>query len=97
MSEYESFEWDKHNIEKNEKRHGIFFKESEEVFIDDPVFYEDIKHSITEKRFQCIGVTKKNRLLFISFTIREQNIRIISARSASRKERKQYEKTKKNS
>lgn len=97
MPQYEEFDWDKNNIDKNEKKHGIFFKEGEEVFVDDPILYEDLEHSINEKRFQCIGLTKTQKLLFISYTIRDKKIRIISARIASKKERGNYEKTKKNS
>ena len=95
--EYESFEWDKNNIDKNEKKHGILFKESEEIFIDEPIYSEDIKHSKIEKRFSCIGMTKNNKQLYISFTIRKTKIRVISARLSSRKERKEYEKIQKNS
>ncbi len=93
----ENFDWDEGNIKKNEIKHGVFFRECEEIFTDAPIFYEDPKHSISEKRFQCIGFTKKNKQLFISFTLRKQMIRIISARSASRKEKRAYEKAKKNS
>ena len=90
--EYDSFEWNKGNIDKNEKKHGVFFKECEEVFVDKPIFAEDIKHSNIEKRFYCVGFTKNNKQLFISFTIRNKNIRIISARFSSKKERREYEK-----
>lgn len=90
--EYDSFNWDEGNINKNEIKHGVFFKECEEVFLDKPIFEQDIKHSQNEKRFHCIGLTYKKRGLFITFTIRKNKIRIISARTTDSRERKDYEK-----
>jgi len=92
------FEWDEGNRDKNWEKHLISNKEAEEVFINQPLLvYEDIKHSTREKRFQCLGKTNNNKKLFISFTLRSKKIRVISARLTNQKERKIYEKTKKNS
>lgn len=52
---------------------------------------EDIKHSQKEERFTIIGKSVKDKILFISFTIRKNKVRIISARGASIKERRKYE------
>lgn len=83
-----AFEWDKGNKDKNWIKHNISNKEAEQVFKNIPIFYEgDFKHSHFEKRYMCLGKTDKNRKLFISFTIRKQKIRIISARDQSKKER----------
>ncbi len=88
-----SFEWDKGNIDKNFKRHKVTNKEAEETFENKPLFIsEDIRHSSkSEKRFQALGKTNDNKLLFISFTIRNDQVRIISARNMSKKERRTYE------
>ena len=52
----------------------------------------DTEHSQEELRFQALGKTNNNRMLFLSFTIRNNKVRIISARDASKKERREYEK-----
>lgn len=93
------FDWDKGNIDKNLVRHKVKNTETEEVFFNEPLlFYEDAKHSRAEKRYYCLGQTNERRKLFISFTIRENKLRVISARDMSRNERKIYDKeTQKNS
>ena len=85
------FEWDKGNINKNFIRHGVTNKETEEVFSNKPLVSEDVKHSITEKRFQALGKTDEGRLLFVSFTIRYEKVRVISARDMNKREVKMYE------
>lgn len=85
------FEWDKGNINKNFISHNVTNKEAEEVFSNKPLVSEDTKHSTTEKRFQALGKTDKGRLLFISFTIRNEKVRIISARDMNKKEVKKHE------
>ncbi len=91
----EGFEWDKGNIKKSEIKHNIRNKECEEVILNEPVISKDLEHSIIEKRYSCVGKTKKDKMLFISFTIRGRKIRVISGRPADRREKKFYEKTKK--
>ena len=92
ISQNVEFEWDKGNIEKNEVKHKVYYKECEQVFQNNPIIFEDIKHSKQEKRFQCLGKTDSKKLIFISFTLRNFKIRVISARPMSKKERRQYEK-----
>lgn len=88
-----SFDWDKGNIDKNWEKHKVHFKEAEEVFFNKPLkIFPDAKHSITEKRFQILGVTNNERKLSIFFTIRNKRIRIISARDQNKKERIKYAK-----
>lgn len=87
------FEWDKGNLNKNWKKHRVANAEAEEVFTNQPLVYPDVKHSRLEKRLNCLGESNYKRKLFISFTIRKNNIRIISARNMNVKERKIYEKT----
>lgn len=88
------FIWDKGNEEKNWIRHRVTNKECEEVFFDrNKKISKDVLHSVKESRYILLGRTKKGRLLFIIFTIRNKKIRIISARDVNRKEQKLYEKT----
>ena len=91
---YANFEWDKGNIDKNQKKHNVSSSECEETFFHQPlIVIEDETHSKSENRFHALGKTAKNRLLFISFTIRNRNVRIISARNMSKKEKQFYEKS----
>ncbi len=88
-----AFEWDKGNIDKNLKKHNVSHQEAEEIFFDRYIkIFENIKHSQKEKRFTALGANDRNRKLYLSFTIRNQKIRIISARDQSKKERRLYEK-----
>ena len=68
-------------------------KRIEEVFFNEPlILLEDWEHSKKEKRVIALGHTNLNKLLFISFTNRDGEIRVISARPMSNKERRRYEK-----
>jgi len=98
LSKIKGFQWDKGNIDKSYEKHGVTPKETEESFLDTGLQVErDIKHNEEEKRYIAIGATFKQKLLFIVFTIRRKRIRIISARSANKKEKDKYEKAQKNS
>ena len=92
------FEWDSGNLDKSFKKHGVSPKESEEVFLDENVrIAKSIKSPLQEERHIAIGKTGSAKILFIVFTIREEKIRVISARMANKKEREVYEqKIKKN-
>lgn len=87
------FEWDKGNANKNFRRLRVTDRECEEAFFDPRflVFY-DRKHSMTEERYYGMGKTLAGRLLFVVFTIRQDKVRVISARNINRKERSYYEK-----
>lgn len=86
------FEWDQENIEKNWLKHKVSPVECEQVFFNQALVAEDLKRSQREKRYYALGLTDDKRLLFVAFTIRENLIRVVSARDMSRKERKKYEK-----
>lgn len=87
-----SFDWDKANINKNWEKHKVSYREAEEIFTNGSLkTFKDKKHSQKELRFSALGITDKKRTLYVSFTIRDLKIRIISARDQSRKERKLYE------
>lgn len=86
------FEWDSDKAKLNFAKHGVSFEEAESVFYDNLARIKpDPDHSINEERLIIMGCTKQNRLLIISFTDRNDNIRIINARTATKQERKQYE------
>ncbi len=93
FSDGQGFEWDAGNKEKNWIAHKVTAAECEEIFFNEPLFIlPDFVHSKEEERFYALGKTNLGRLLFISFTIRNQNIiRVISARDMSRKEKMHYD------
>lgn len=85
------FQWDRGNIDKNQKKHEVSEKEAEEVFFDkNKIIYKDKFHSKTEDRYILIGKTNKKRLLYTVFTKRNGKLRIISSRDINRKEVKIY-------
>lgn len=89
-----AFDWEQGNIEKNRKKHGVHDKEAEEVFFNKPLrIFPDKKHSQKEERFLALGMTNLKRKVTIIFTIRYDEVRIISVRDQNRKERTIYEKT----
>jgi len=99
IDKFEGFEWDERNVFKNWKSHKVTYYEAEETFYNTPLFTaEDTQHSTErEQRFFCMGKTNNERKLHIIFTVRNNRIRIISARDMSKKERKfYYEKIKEN-
>jgi len=89
------FDWDEANQSKNWINHEVTREEIEEAFSDDySQIYPDPAHSTTEVRKVIVGSTKLGRLLFIVFTLREEKVRVISARDLNkRKESNLYEKT----
>lgn len=91
---YLEFEWDKGNIDKSFSKHKISPSQAEETFFDENLkILKDIKHSQKEKRFIALGKTFSNKKLFVVYTVRNEKIRIISARPMDKKERNYYEKT----
>ena len=83
------FEWDKHNIE-HIRRHDVEPFECEEIFFNEDFrVLPDTTHSKIEERFIAIGKTNSDRYLFVSFTLRGQKIRVITARGMNQKERRQ--------
>lgn len=92
LKEISSFEWDNGNKGKNFLKHRVIDEECEEVFFDqNKKILIDAVHSGIEERYLLIGKTKKQRMLFLVFTIRKNKIRIISARDLNKKEYKLYE------
>lgn len=87
-----AFEWDDKKAKQNVKKHGVSFEEASTVF-GDPLArtIPDPSHSEDEDRFVTLGESTRRRLLVVVFTERGDNIRIISARVATRRERQDYE------
>ena len=89
-----SFEWDENKNEINKKKHGISFETAQEVFYDDnAILFDDPDHSVGEERFLIIGMTRSLKVCIVSHCYRDQDnvIRLISAREATKHERKTYE------
>lgn len=85
------FDWDRGNLDKSRRKHGVTPDEAESVFIDDhSLIIPDERHSSKENRFIIVGKSKKIRNLFIVFTTRKEKIRIISARGMHKKEGEKY-------
>jgi hypothetical protein len=89
-----NFEWDPQKAEANVKKHGVTFEEAVTVF-GDPVSVTigDPLHSAGEHRFVIIGRSQQGRILVVVHTERGERIRLISARRATKHERRQYEET----
>jgi uncharacterized DUF497 family protein len=90
------FNWDERKAQSNRRKHGVSFEEAATAFLDpDGLDGEDSEHSGIETRRLRLAKSSLGNLLLIAYTIRSRNdeeiTRIISARRASRKERKKYE------
>ena len=86
------FEWDETKAEANEQKHGVTFVEAMTVFADPlSVTGYDPRHADDEDRFLTMGTSVEGRLLVVSHMDRGDTIRIISARAANRRERRDYE------
>ena len=87
------FEWDPDKAATNLEKHGVSFEEATTSFLDNlSITINDPLHSAGEERAVLIGVSNNGRLLVTAHTDRGARIRLISARTATRKERKYYEK-----
>ncbi len=86
------FEWDESKAKSNLGKHRVTFEEAASVFADPlAAIFPDTDHSEDEVREIIVGHSDRNRLLIVSFTERDQAIRIISARIATPTERNDYE------
>ncbi len=85
-------EWDPVKAESNLRKHGVAFDEACSIF-GDPMFitFLDEEHSAQEPRYITIGVSNQNRLLLVANADREDRVRLISARKATKNEREFYE------
>lgn len=86
------FEWDSDKAASNEEKHGVSFDEAATAFGDPlSLTISDPDHSADEERFILVGESYAGRLVVVAHTEREDRIRIISARLATRGERYSYE------
>lgn len=87
-----TFEWDQNKSETNERKHGFTFEEAKTVFNDpSAITITDPDHSSDEYHYIDIGFSSKGEVLVVWYTERNENIRIIGCRKATRSERKKYE------
>ncbi len=86
------FEWDPEKAAENLANHGLSFEEAATVF-GDPLgrIVDDPRHSTDEPRYVLLGHSERQQLLAVMFTERAKAIRLISARKATRRERREYE------
>ena len=86
------FEWDKRKAKANDAKHGVSFEEASTVF-GDPLSLTvyDPLHSDSEDRFVTIGLSADSEMLVVVHVDREDRVRIISARHATRRETRNYE------
>jgi hypothetical protein len=88
-----TFEWDPGKARSNITKHGITFEEASTAFADSSsLTIPDPEHSHSEERYVTMGMALTGKLLVVVHTDRGDNIRLISARRASRRERRNYEK-----
>ena len=95
LGKIEGFDWDAGNARKSVDKHGVSQVEAEQVFLNQPLLLlMDSKHSDNELRWHALGVTHLGRQLHLTLTLRDEGrqLRVISARDMSRKERDEYEK-----
>lgn len=86
------FEWDSEKAVENEQKHGVSFDEAATAFGDPlSLTISDPDHSDEEERFVLPGESYSGRLIAVVHTERQERIRIISARLATRTERRTYE------
>ena len=84
------YQWDRNKASTNLNKHGIDFADAVSVFSDELAItiFDD---RFAEERFITIGMDILSRILVVVYTLRDDEIRLISARKATRNERRQYE------
>ena len=91
LEDFDGFDWDDGNRDKNLDKHGASDAECEQVFFNQPILVQpDEEHSEGEARYYVLGRTDDGRRLFVVFTARGSKIRVISARDMTRRERRHY-------
>lgn len=86
------YEWDEEKATSNLDKHGVSFEEAATVFVD-PLYIDfyDPDHSVDEHRYLIMGQSTAGRLLIVSYTERDEVVRLISAREVTPSERRAYE------
>ncbi len=92
MNRKQQFEWSSLKEESNLRKHRVSFIEASSVFADElSEDFADLDHSLDEERWINIGQSDRGRLIIVCYSEREKTIRIISARTATKREIKAYE------
>lgn len=87
------FSWDDRKNSSNQRKHKVSFEGAQTVFFDEhAIEYDDPDHSTFEDRYLMLGLSYQIRILVVSYTLRKDGteIRLISARKATKKEQKSY-------
>lgn len=91
LAHVSGFQWDDGNSGKNWIKHRVSDEEAEEIFVNLPLLLlPDFEHSPRETRYIAFGRTDSARSLFVAFAIRQNQIRVISARDMTSRERVRY-------
>ena len=86
------FEWDPGKASENLRKHGVSFEEASTAFGDPlAMLMTDPDHSVDEERYLLLGSSMRRTLLVVAFAERPPRTRLISARPATRRERRRYE------
>ena len=86
------FEWDRMKAARNVVKHGVRFPEAASVFFDgDALFERDMDHSLDEERYLLLGHSMRFNILLVVHVVRGDKIRLLSARHATKTERRRYE------
>ena len=86
------FTWDPRKAEANLAKHAVSFEDAVTVFADPLArIFPDEEHSVTELREIIIGHSAQHQLILVNFTATDDEVRIFSARKATRREREDYE------
>ncbi len=85
-------EWNPAKAAGNQRKHGVEFREAVAA-LEDPLSttYPDPEHSLEERRFVTVGLSSRGRVLVVAHADRRAAVRIISARTATPRERRFYE------
>ncbi len=83
------FEWDNTKEQANRTKHGLDFRTAAKVFLDPYMIVIDDRNATDELRFNAIGLVE-GRMLFVTYTVRGEVVRIISARGAEPNEKRKY-------
>ena len=83
------FEWDSAKEQANRRKHGVDFRTAAKVFLDPHVIEFDDLNAAAELRFNAIGLVD-GRMLFVTYTMRDDVVRIISARGVEPHEKRKY-------
>jgi uncharacterized DUF497 family protein len=85
------YEWDARKARLNVEKHGVDFADAVGAFEDELALTTEDVGTRAEKRFATVGMDFLGRLIVVVYTWRGEGIRLISARKATRRERRQYE------